>query len=549
MNFKKIRFIALVFGLFLFLAACAGNGTPSTGDTTGNNDNTENNETNGDNNNNNSENGGDADQDLIIAVPADLSSLSVQGSNDVPSSNVKENIFETLVYLDENAEPQPRLATNWELIDDTTWHFDIREGVKFHDGSDLNAEVVKATFDRLIDPEIGSAGAFLLGSVDTIEVVSDYVVEINLKYPFGPFINHLAHGSTAIMSGEIIAADAEAVANGEDIDSYISSNPMGTGPFKLEKRTPGDETVLTKNEEYWGDPVALNSITYKVVPEVDTRIAELQTGAVHIADAIGPQNVNRVNDIADVSVLEEESTSINFVGFNTQVEPFDNPLVRQAITLAIDQQEIVEGIYYGTSVPAVGPIPPAVFGFDPNIEGLGYDMDKAKELMAEAGYADGFEVTLKTNHENTQRMDIAIYIEYALSELGITVNVEGMEFGAFVDDAAGGNTEMFILGWSTPTMDGDYATHALFHSDNHGQPGNMTFFDNAEIDEILDTARQESDPDVRLDLYSQAQKMLVEQAPMVYLNHTDYIVGVSDSVSGFGVAPNGIYQFRGVSLQ
>lgn len=542
MSFKKKSWLMmLVLMLGLLLVACAGEGGTDAGTTPADEEDGSSSE--------NGEASGGSDQNLIIAVPAELSSLSAHGSNDVPSGNVRANIYETLITLDADGNPQPNLATEWNQVDDTTWEFTIREGVTFHDGAELNAEVVKQNFDRLMDPEIGSQGASIVSAIESVEATGDYTVQVKLQFAFAPILNHLAHNNTALMSPEIIQADADGVASGDEVDQYINSNPIGTGPFKFDTYTPGDQIKLVRNEEYWNGAPELESITFRTIPETGTRLAELETGAVHIADAIEADNINRVDQMEDASVLQQSSTSLNFVAYNTQVEPLNDERVRRAISMAIDKSQIIDGIYGGTSIPATGPIPPGVLGHDENIEGLEFDVEGAKALLEEAGYGDGFEISLKTNSDNSQRMNMATYIESALSDLNITVKIEAMEFGAFIEDASSGQTEMFILGWSTPTMDGDYSTYQLFHSDNHGLPGNMTFFDDPEVDAILDEARKESDLDKRVQLYSEASEMLIQKSPMMFVNHTEFLLGVNDSVEGFSVAANGYYLFGDTSIK
>ncbi|MFD1031708.1 glutathione ABC transporter substrate-binding protein [Metaplanococcus flavidus] len=543
MSLRKILWLMmLVLVLGLLLVACAGEGGT---DTNAN----QSDEGDDDVSSEDVEASGSSDQNLIIAVPAELSSLSAHGSNDVPSGNVRANIYETLITLDADGNPQPNLATEWSQVDDTTWEFMIREGVTFHDGSELNAEVVKANFDRLMDPDIGSQGASIVSAIESVEVTGDYTVQVKLQFAFAPILNHLAHNNTALMSSEVIQADAEGVESGDEVDQYINSNPIGTGPFMFEAYTPGDQITLMRNEDYWNEAPDLESITFRTIPETGTRLAELETGAVHIVDAIEADNINRVEEIENASVLQQSSTSLNFIAYNTQVEPLNDERVRRAISMAIDKSQIIDGIYGGTSIPATGPIPPGVLGYDDSIEGLDFDVEGAKALLEEAGYGDGFEISLKTNSDNSQRMNMATYVESALSSLNITVKIEAMEFGAFIEDAASGQTEMFILGWSTPTMDGDYSTYQLFHSDNHGMAGNMTFFDDAEVDEILDEARREGDLDTRVQLYSEASEMLIQKSPMMFVNHTEFLLGVNDSVQGFSVSGNGYYLFGDTSIE
>lgn len=175
--------------------------------------------------------------------------------------------------------------------------------------------------------------------------------------------------------------------NGDEVDQYIEKNPVGSGPFMLASNDdylPGDQITLTRNEDYWGEMPEIKKITFRTIPETDARLAELETGSVHIADAIEPDNVERVSNMEGVSSLAESSTSLNFIAFNTQVEPFDDERVRRAISMAIDKSQIIDGIFVGTSIPANGPIPPGVFGHDPNAEAIGYDLEEAKSLLAEA---------------------------------------------------------------------------------------------------------------------------------------------------------------------
>ncbi len=217
--------------------------------------------------------------DLVIAQLSDAVAIDPHGSNDTPSSNVAYNIYEALVVQDENMELQPGLAESWEAIDETTWEFKLREGVTFHDGSEFNADVVKANIERILDPEVASPRSFLYDMITEVEVVDPYTVQFVTEYPFAPLPAHLAHNGGGMISAELIEADYAAMAEGEEPGSTISAGPIGTGYFKFESWSPGTEIVLVRNDDYWGEPAKLDSVTFKVVPEDLTRIAELETGA------------------------------------------------------------------------------------------------------------------------------------------------------------------------------------------------------------------------------------------------------------------------------
>lgn len=537
---SKRSFLLFVFSLLLalFLAACASepdesnsaeDGAADEGTTEGSD-------------------GEGQGGDLVIANQSDAVSLDPAGSNDNPSSNVQANIYETLVNQDENMELQPGLAEEWEAVEDNVWEFKLREGVTFHDGSEFNAEVVKANLERIVDEDVASLRAFLYNMITDIEVVDDYTVRITTEYPFSPLPSHLAHPGGGMVSLEAIEEDYAAMEDGEEPGSYINENPVGTGFFKFESWSPGTEIVLVNNEDYWGEPAKLDSVTFKVVPEDLTRVAELETGEAHVSDPLSPSDVAQVEATDGLFVNRQGSVSTSYIGFNMDKEPFDDERVRQAISMAINKEQIIEGVYDGIGEPAIGPLAPDVFGYDENLSGLEYDPEKAQELLAEAGYEDGFSTTIWTNDQR-ERIDAATNIQAQLSEIGIEAEVEILEWGAYLEQTANGEQDMFVLGWVTVTGDADYGMYSLFHSDMVGEPGNRTFTRNDELDELLDSARQESDQDKRLELYSEAQQMLVDIAPWIYLHHQEYLLGVRDEVKNLTQTPTQIIELHDVYIE
>ncbi|MCR6112471.1 glutathione ABC transporter substrate-binding protein [Bacillus sp. A301a_S52] len=507
-----------------------------------------------DNGNANNAEGGDAtdadvDTDnLVIGTLSDAEAMDPHGSNDNPSSNVQTNIFETLLTQTADMELEPLLATEWEATADDVWEFTLRDDVTFHDGSEFNADVVKANIDRILDEDVASPRSFLYNMVEEVVVVDDYTVEFHTEYPFAPLPSHLAHNGGGMISLEAIEADYEAMEDGGQPGDYINENPIGSGFFKFEEWQTGDRVELVRNDDYWGEPAQVQSVTFKVVPEDLTRIGELETGAAHIIYPVSPSDKARVENTDGIDVDEIESLSLAYIGFNLQKEPFDDPLVRQALSMAINKDDIIEGVLEGIGTPAVGPIGEQVFGFSDEVEALPYDPERAQELLAEAGYEDGFETTIWTN-DNRERMDMAELVQAQLAVIGVDVEIEVLEWGAFLDNTAQGEHDMFILGWVTVTGDADYGMHALFHSDHHGEAGNRSFIANDELDNLLDQAREETDESTREGLYKEAMEILVDEAPMLYLYHQTYLVGVRDEVQGFWKHPNGLYQLHDVSIE
>lgn len=486
--------------------------------------------------------------DLVISKASDAVSLDPNGSNDIPSYDVQRNIFETLIKQDQNMELIPGLAKEWENVEDNVWEFKLQEGVTFHDGSPFNAEVVKANLERILDPDVASSQAQLFEMITDIEVVDEYTVRITTEYPFAPLPAHLAHPVSGMVSLELIEEDYAAMEEGEEPGSVINNNPIGTGYFKFDEWVPGQYVRLVKNEDYWGEQALLDSVTFKVVPEDLTRIAELNTGDTHISSPLNSSDVEQIEQTDGVSVHQQNSVSYAYVGFNMAKEPFDDKRVRQAITMAIDKDMIIEGIYNGYGTAANGPIPPDVPGHDESVEDHEYNVEKAKELLAEAGYEDGFSTTIWTNDDRA-RIDTATNIQAQLEEVGIDVEVEILEWGAYLEQTANGNHDMFVLGWVTGTGDADYSVYPLFHSDSVGAPGNRTFTENDELDALIEEARQTTNEEERMSLYSEIQKMLVDITPVININYQEYLMAVDDSVKGLKQLPTQYLQLQEVYIE
>lgn len=506
--------------------------------------------------------------DITVGMLSDVVSLDLHGSNDAHSSQVRANIYENLLNQDVNMELQPGLATEFEQVDEKTWNFKLREGTTFHNGEDFTADDVVATFDRVRDESLGSPVLFLYEMINDIEVVNDYEINIHTSIPFAPLASHLAHSTAGIMPKELIDSDYEAALEAADSDvsleeyyelresggdkyetvkeaisehlgTVIGNEPNGTNHLKFVSRNPGESVSLEKFENFKAGDRYFENVTFKVIPETSARIAELETGGVQIAADIDSSSVERVENGPDTTMAVKDSVRMAYLGFNMNKEPFDNIKVRQAISYAIDREEIVEGVYDGMGITAKGPLAPDVWGYTESLAGQEYNIEKAKELLAETEMADGFDTTLWV-YDDQQVIDTAVYIQNELAELNINVEIEQFDLGAYYDTLAGGNHELFMLGWTTVTGDADYGLYALFHSKNHGAAGNRVFYDNSEVDELLDAGRAETDEDIRQEIYTEVEKILAEEAPSAFLNHSQYAVGYNDNaLSNVELDPTG----------
>lgn len=482
--------------------------------------------------------------DLTIMLGADPKSLDPHGANDGTSLYVMSTMYNSLVYLDKDLTMTPGLAESLEQISDTVWEAKIREGVQFHDGSELDAEVVKANLDRVRDPEIASPVSFLYSMIEEVEVIDTYTVHIKTAYPFASLPAHLAHPGGSMISKKSIDADNEAIKNGELPFATVNDAPVGTGPFKFESNDHGVAIKVVKNENYWDTEQAKSaSITFKTIPEDFTRIAELETGGADLIYPVSPVDVERIEASGSAHVQQSKSANLTYLGFNTEVEPFNQKEVRQAISMAINKESLIDGLLEGRALPAIGPIPSTVHGYSDKIDTLGYDVDKAKALLKEAGYEDGFKTTLLT-YGTSANADLAVFIQAELENIGIEVDIETMEVGAYLDSTGEGNTEMFIGSWGTVTLDADYGLYPMFHSSNAGNSGNRSFLNNEDIDKGLQAAREEGDEQTRLELYEQVQNLLAEEAPVAYLYHSELLAGLNNDVDGFWQYPSSIFFLR-----
>lgn len=485
---------------------------------------------------------------LIIGAAIEATTLDPAGSNDVPSEKVYSNIYETLTQRDDENNIIPGLAEDWKFLDDRTLELYLKKDITFHDGEAFNADVVKMNLDRLLDPEVASPKLSTFNMIEEVTVVDDSTVQIKTEFPFTPILVHLSHSGANMISPKSIEADYAAMKEGKQVGSVISANPVGTGFFKFESWEPDQQIVLTKNEDYYGKQAAFDQLIFKVIPEVGTRNADLERGFIHVAETIQSTQVESLNatDYAHADVTP--STALTFIGFNTEKAPFDNVKVRQAVTMLIDKQEIIDGVYEGYADPAIGPLAPLSFGYSDNLKPIEHNVEEAKKLLAEAGLADGFDITFWTNDDD-QRKDTAVIIQSVLKDAGINMTIETMEFGAYLDELRAGKHDMFMLSWGNSLADADNGLYNLFHSSGKGSPPNAMNYGNERVDQLLTEGRTAQTPEERLAIYEELQQILIDDAPMIYLNHPHYLTGVSNQLDGFKKSTADWYKLQNASFK
>jgi len=473
-------------------------------------------------------------QDTLTVVTAALPvDLLPWGQNDNPSAQVRKQIFDTLFVLDYNTFeviPELSLAVSWDQPDASTTNIEIRQGVTFHDGTPLTAEDVKFSLEMSGSSDSVAA---ILGMLDRVEVHDDYNLTVYTEFDFAPIIRHLSHTASGITSR------AHYEANGED---GLREHPIGSGPFVFDMWALGDRVELTRNENWWGNVPAIERVIIREVGAADVRLLEVQTGTADLALDLAPADVPMAEASPDVELLRRATLSIGYIGFNVNAPHIDNPLVRQAINYALDSHAVVEHVFMGLGQSIDGPMAPNVWGFAAQ-EPFDTSIDRARELLEEAGYNTnpgedgGFSTSIWYNDNNAQRGQIAEMLQFTLAQLNIDVEVIGVEWGQYLADTAAGEHDMFILGWVGVTGDADYSLFPLFHTSLFGDAGNRTFWGTPELDELLERGRSEVDPAVRLEIYAEAQEIVRNEAPWVFLNQTEMAIAANPNLRNFVINP------------
>lgn len=468
---------------------------------------------------------------LTVAMAADPNSLDPYGTTDLPAARISSQIFETLVNRDAQGNIVPGLAESWDIVDSTTYIFHLRQGVQFHNGETLTAKDVEFSFRQLADSPHASS---LVATIDfsNCKAVDDYTFEMKMTEPFGPILNHLCHTVMAIVNEKAYT----------EAGSDVGQNPIGTGPYKFVLWKTADRVELTAFDEYWGDKARVKNLTFRTIPETASREIEVETGGVDVAIQIMPSAVEQLESKPNVKVSRQETYATSFIAFTANKAPMDNLKVRQAINYAINLKAIQEVVFKGTGAVGIAPMSPTIWAYNDQLPPYDYNPEKAKQLLEEAGFPNGFSITLSTD-EHQERLDVAEMVQAQLAEVGIQVEIITLERGKFIENVYSGAMEMFMLGWSASTGDPDYALYASFHSSMFGEGGNMSFYANPEVDTLLEKGRTSTDEAERKEAYLKAQEIIWSEAPCVFYLHAQDLTAYNAALQGFNSSPDGLFDF------
>ena len=471
---------------------------------------------------------------LQAAHDAEWTGLDPHVSSTVSSFHVLNNVVESLTTMNDNIEVSPQLATEWTQSEDgLTWTFTLREGVMFSNGEELTSEHVVWSMNRILDPETGSGRVANVGGADAVwAAVDTYTVTVTTSEANAILPVLLAASSQGVIHPDSVNENGQVVV------------PIGTGPFIIENLNGTISLTLAKNESYWEEGLPyLDAVEVTVIQEDAAREAALIGGEVDFIVNVAPQAVQALMDDESVSVQTAPALNYYYIGLNLTREPLNNPLVRQAIAYTIDRQQICEAAEFGLCSPVQGPIgegSPWFFDYAPYDQ----DLDRARELLAEAGLADGFEIELMPTATYQETVRAAEILQAQLGQVGITATINAPEWAEWLELEGNFMYDGYICSWNGLTDANDY--YYLQHRTD--EVFNFTGYSNDDFDALVEEGRGVSDFDERYAIYQEANQILVDEAPYVYFYNGQFVRAYSPEVQGYVLRSDNVNLYKNTWL-
>jgi peptide/nickel transport system substrate-binding protein len=474
------------------------------------------------------------DADLIIAQKADVDTFDPSMSNNTTTHNITINIFDTLVRLsDDGRDFVPELAESWRVVDPTTWQFKLRRGVKFHNGEEFNAEAVKFTFDASQSPERNTRQRPTYTAFKEVRVDDPYTVSIITHKPYAIALAQLQY----LM---IVPPKYTTQVGYEE----FGRRPVGTGAFKLKEWTRDVRVVLEANDAYWKGKPKVRTVAFKPIPEDASRIAALQRGEVDIIDAVPYDRIREIEGSPGLKISARQGEQI-YVGLDTlRFDPFKKREVRQALNYAVNADAIVKSLLLGYAVRLNGPFFPTTPGYDPGLKHYPYEPDRAKRMLAQAGYPGGFDVEFAvspTIQGLAKGTEVGEAIAGQLARVGVRARLVVHEAAAMFDAYAAKKFQMYMFPWKSSPESGRHL-ETLLHSKTRGY-----YYQNPDTDRLIEAYFSALDPKKRQQVGRELHAFLREDAPWVFLYQQQDLFGVRKGVA-WEARPDYLMRMRDVAV-
>lgn len=455
------------------------------------------------------------DETLVIGRAASTNAMDPGFLRE--AATIVDNIFDTLVMRDDDMNLVPGLATEWTAVDDTTWEFKLRDGVTFHNGEPFDAEAVKFSIDRVLNPDNNAPTISYIRTIDSVEVVDPLTVRITTTGSDPLLPTRMSRYPAYIVPPKYIEE------HGRD---YFASNPVGTGAYKFVEFVPDERVTMEANADYWRGAPEIQTVTWRPIPDSTARITALMTGEVDLIEDVPVDLVPLLQQSPDADLVQVENGGLTiYLGLRMDKEPLDNVKVRQALNHAIDRESITTNLLQGLATPKATQVGAADFGYK-DVPLPEYNPELARELLAEAGYPDGFDITMQSSFRYMKNAEVAQFIAQEFEDIGLNVNQEVMEWSVYTQNVPF-EGPIYMLGWgSTQTLDADAAIYAIMKS---GEPYSGAQI--PELDALLDESRATVDPDAREQILFQIQDLTTEQVPLITLYQEDKLMGKAPDVN------------------
>ena len=467
--------------------------------------------------------GAQAEPTVVASYFRDLRNLDPAIGPGSPDQQLITNIFSGLVrYQTGSTDVEPDAAERWEISDDgRVYTFFLRDGIEFHRGyGQLTASDVKFSIERILDPETSSRWRTSMSVVESVEVVDDLTVQITLKEPSAPFLTAVL----AFIPGYIVSQRAV-----EELGEDFSFNPIGSGPYMFVSYTPRQEVVLEANPDHFRGPPEVQRVIWKIVPDATVQALAMQRDEVNYMIIRDVEVWQTLKNSPGVAMTETPTTGYWYYVFNTRREPLDDVRVRRAIAHAVDKQLFVDAVLEGQGVPTDSVISPGMFGHNPDVVTYEYDPDRARQLLAEAGYPDGFAINIVYNARGGFSDLLANVMQQWLAEVGVEAELVAVEAGAWTARRQAGDYDITISGITR--ADPDQILSEQFHSNSFPPNGiNQSFY--AEVDDLVEAQRTAVDREERARVLAEIQARIAEDVPELPMFQPIYVIAYRDYISG-----------------